>query len=191
MVLAANRGDLGADKDGRHVRLLAGFIYDADGEPMAPSHAVKKGVRYRYYVAKSLLIGGVKAEGRGSAVPANKGLVALGVDELEAVDAVIGQRGIAHRRRLLGGQEGLGDRMRFEKLVEHSRLGRIWAACRERDQEVAELICGGRGKAVIRMHHQVRIRSVWQMEFHRHAARACEPAETVDSRTKRVSRYRA
>ena len=38
--------------------LLAGLIYDAHGEPMTPSHAVKRGVRYRYYVSKSLVTGG-------------------------------------------------------------------------------------------------------------------------------------
>ena len=38
---------------------------------MTPSHAVKKGVRYRYYVSKSLLTGGVKAERRGQRIPAS------------------------------------------------------------------------------------------------------------------------
>jgi DNA invertase Pin-like site-specific DNA recombinase len=68
--LAANRVDRGADKDSRHLSLLAGFIYDANGEPMTPSHAVKKGVRYRYYVSKSLLTGDNKAPKRGQRVPA-------------------------------------------------------------------------------------------------------------------------
>ena len=65
--LAANRVDRGADNGNRHVSLLAGLIYDAHGEPMTPSHAVKKGVRYRYYVSKSLVAGGVKADENGSA----------------------------------------------------------------------------------------------------------------------------
>ena len=56
--LATNRVDRGAGKGNRHLSLLAGLIYDAHGEPMTPSHAVKKGVRYRYYVSKSLLTGG-------------------------------------------------------------------------------------------------------------------------------------
>jgi hypothetical protein len=50
--LATNRVDRGAGKGNRHLSLLAGLIYDAHGEPMTPSHAVKKGVRYRYYVSK-------------------------------------------------------------------------------------------------------------------------------------------
>ena len=69
--LAANRVDRGAGKGNNHVSLLAGLIYDAHGEPMTPSHAVKKGVRYRYYVSKSLLTGGVKAERRGQRIPAS------------------------------------------------------------------------------------------------------------------------
>ena len=68
--LAANRVDRGAGKGNRHLSLLAGLIYDAHGEPMTPSHAVKKGVRYRYYVSKSLLTGDEKATKRGQRIPA-------------------------------------------------------------------------------------------------------------------------
>ena len=55
--LETNRVDRGAGKGSRQLSLLAGLIYDAHGEPMTPSHAVKKDVRYRYYVSKSLLTG--------------------------------------------------------------------------------------------------------------------------------------
>jgi site-specific DNA recombinase len=68
--LAANRVERGAGKGNHQVSLLAGFIYDAHGELMTPSHAVKKGIRYRYYVSKSLLTGGVRAEGKGQRIPA-------------------------------------------------------------------------------------------------------------------------
>jgi site-specific DNA recombinase len=68
--MAANRVDRGAGKGNRHLSLLAGFIHDAHGEPMTPSHAVKKGVRYRYYVSRSLLTGGEKATKRGQRLPA-------------------------------------------------------------------------------------------------------------------------
>ena len=69
--LATNRVDRGAGKGNRHLSLLAGLIYDAHGEPMTPSHAVKKGVRYRYYVSKSLLTGrDDKATKRGQRIPA-------------------------------------------------------------------------------------------------------------------------
>ena len=63
--LAANRVDRGAGKGDHHLSLLAGLIYDAHGGLMTPSHAVKKGVRYRYYVSKSLLTGDNKAPKRG------------------------------------------------------------------------------------------------------------------------------
>jgi site-specific DNA recombinase len=68
--LVANRVERSDGKGSNHVSLLAGRIYDAHGELMTPSHAVKKGVRYRYYVSKSLLTGGVRAEGKGQRIPA-------------------------------------------------------------------------------------------------------------------------
>jgi hypothetical protein len=69
--LETNRVDRGAGKGSRHLSLLAGLIYDAQGEPMTPSHAAKKGVRYRYYVSKSLLTGNDdKATKRGQRIPA-------------------------------------------------------------------------------------------------------------------------
>jgi site-specific DNA recombinase len=37
--------------------LLAGVLFDARGEPMTPTHAIKKGVRYRYYVSRPLITG--------------------------------------------------------------------------------------------------------------------------------------
>jgi site-specific DNA recombinase len=68
--LAANRVDRGACNGSNHVSLLHGLIHDAHGELMTPTHAVKKGVRYRYYVSKLLLTGGVKTKGRGQRIPA-------------------------------------------------------------------------------------------------------------------------
>ena len=35
--------------------LLAGLLFDGDGNRMTPSHAVKNGTRYRYYVSGSLI----------------------------------------------------------------------------------------------------------------------------------------
>src|SRR4029453_7774083 len=37
----------------RQPSLLAGLLFDGDGNRMTPSHAVKKGTRYRYYVSGS------------------------------------------------------------------------------------------------------------------------------------------
>ena len=70
--LATNRVDRGAGKGNCHLSLLAGLIYDAQGEPMTSSHAAKRGlIRYRYYVSKSLLTGrDDKATRRGQRIPA-------------------------------------------------------------------------------------------------------------------------
>jgi site-specific DNA recombinase len=57
--------------------LLAGLIADADGNRMTPTHATKRGRRYRYYVSVSLLASDrLQAQG-GMRVPAGdiEGLV--------------------------------------------------------------------------------------------------------------------
>ena len=41
--------------------LLAGLVYDAVGDRLTPSHTNKRGVRYRYYVSRRLIIGTVEA----------------------------------------------------------------------------------------------------------------------------------
>jgi site-specific DNA recombinase len=69
--LAANRVDRGAGKGDHHLSLLSGLICDAHGELMTPTHAVKKGIRYRYYVSKNLVAGRVKAERTGQRIPAS------------------------------------------------------------------------------------------------------------------------
>src|SRR5664280_457485 len=35
--------------------LLTGILFDAQSEPMTPTHAVKKGTRYRYYISRRLI----------------------------------------------------------------------------------------------------------------------------------------
>ena len=35
--------------------LLAGMLFDAEGNWMTPSYAVKQGTRYRYYVSRPLI----------------------------------------------------------------------------------------------------------------------------------------
>ena len=51
--------------------LLAGLVYDDSGERMSPTHANKKGTRYRYYVSQSLIKRGrPKASGAACRVPA-------------------------------------------------------------------------------------------------------------------------
>ena len=51
--------------------LLTGILYDGDGCRLTPSHAVKTGKRYRYYVSNTLITGPRSAAPRGRRVPAN------------------------------------------------------------------------------------------------------------------------
>ena len=52
--------------------LLMGRIFDDAGNLMTPTHALKKGVRYRYYVSSPLLQGEESKAGRVSRVPAEQ-----------------------------------------------------------------------------------------------------------------------
>jgi DNA invertase Pin-like site-specific DNA recombinase len=54
----------------KNASLLAGLLWDEQGERLSPSHAVKKGKRYRYYVSRSLLTKTKDAD--GFRVPANE-----------------------------------------------------------------------------------------------------------------------
>ncbi len=66
--MAGNR----IERVGRHERepsVLTGLLYDADGERLTPTYAMKKGARYRYYVSRHL-IAGAKREARGMRLPA-------------------------------------------------------------------------------------------------------------------------
>ncbi len=57
--------------------LLAGMILDGEGQRMTPTHAVKRGRRYRYYVSTSLISGVRSDHCKGWRVPAGdvEGLV--------------------------------------------------------------------------------------------------------------------
>jgi hypothetical protein len=56
--------------DAKQPSLLAGRIFDESGEQLTPSHAVKKGTRYRYYVSRSLIVGIAKDKSTGRRIPA-------------------------------------------------------------------------------------------------------------------------
>jgi hypothetical protein len=68
--LAANRFDRATGAGATQVSLLAGLIYDDAGERMTPTHANKKGTRYRYYVSPGLVRGTRRNAPRGRRVPA-------------------------------------------------------------------------------------------------------------------------
>jgi site-specific DNA recombinase len=49
--------------------LLAGLLFDGEGQRMTPTHAVKEGRRYRYYVSRPLIVG-ARADAAGLRIPA-------------------------------------------------------------------------------------------------------------------------
>ena len=117
--LAANRVDRGAGNGNHHLSLLAGLIYDAHGQLMAPSHAVKKGIRYRYYVSKNLVTGGVKAERTGQRLPAS---------HIEALVTGRIQAWLADPVAVLNAIQGCGsDAVAQKRLLEEAaRLATSW-----------------------------------------------------------------
>ena len=68
--LAANRFDRATGVNAAQPSLLAGLIYDDAGERMTPTHANKKGTRYRYYVSRGLVLGSRRHAPAGRRVPA-------------------------------------------------------------------------------------------------------------------------
>jgi site-specific DNA recombinase len=90
--------------------LLSGLIFDEDGSRYTPSHAVKNGKRYRYYVSRKIIHGQSRASTQPSRIPARE-LEQLVVTELasffgssDRVTSVLGQVGedLATTRALVG-----------------------------------------------------------------------------------------
>jgi site-specific DNA recombinase len=52
--------------------LLGGLLVDAQGERMSPSHAVKNGRRYRYYISQALLQNRAHRTGQKTRIPAHE-----------------------------------------------------------------------------------------------------------------------
>lgn len=61
---------------------LAGIIFDHKGERLTPSHAVKGGRRYRYYISQSLVTDKAKPDGIRLSAPEVEGAVAAAVRNL-------------------------------------------------------------------------------------------------------------
>jgi hypothetical protein len=51
MALARNRVERATGLRAKHPSMLAGLVFDATGERLTPTYAVKKGTRYRYYIS--------------------------------------------------------------------------------------------------------------------------------------------
>ncbi len=61
---------------------LAGIIFDHKGERLTPSHAVKSGRRYRYYISQYLVTDRAKPDGIRLSAPEIEGAVAAAVRNL-------------------------------------------------------------------------------------------------------------
>jgi len=56
----------------RQPSLLAGILFDGDGNRMTPSHVVKNGLRYRYYVSRPLITKDKNENSTGLRIPAGE-----------------------------------------------------------------------------------------------------------------------
>ena len=81
--LAGNRRARALGATAEEPSLLAGLILDGDGQRMTPTHAVKKGRRYRYYVSTPLITGKRSDHAKGWRVPAGD-VEVLVLDRLRA-----------------------------------------------------------------------------------------------------------
>jgi len=96
---------------------LAGLVYDASGERMSPTHANKKGTRYRYYVSQSLLKRGrPKASEAACRIPAadfetivEEQICAMLRDEF-FIHEIVGDATITRRKNLVEQAASLAER---------------------------------------------------------------------------------
>jgi DNA invertase Pin-like site-specific DNA recombinase len=64
--------------------LLAGILFDAHARPMTPTHSVKKGTRYRYYISHHLIVGTDSEKHDGQRIPASN-LETLVIDRVRTL----------------------------------------------------------------------------------------------------------
>jgi site-specific DNA recombinase len=81
--LAKNRVERATGTRSSHPSLLTGLVFDQNGERLTPTHAVKKGTRYRYYVSSSLVTGAQGSRDHGRRIPAGN-LESLVIQRLRA-----------------------------------------------------------------------------------------------------------
>ena len=68
--LAANTADRNSGTRTRQPSLLAGMLFDGDGNRMTPTHATKQGKRYRYYISRPLITSDQTDRSAGRRIPA-------------------------------------------------------------------------------------------------------------------------
>ena len=74
--LAGNTAERNSGIRTRQPSLLTGMLFDAEGNPMTPSHAVKQSTRYRYYVSRPLITKDQTESSTGLRLPA------VGIEQL-------------------------------------------------------------------------------------------------------------
>ena len=122
-ILTQNRVDRADGQAGKEPSLLTGILFDARGGRMSPTHANKKGTRYRYYISRSFLDGSTKSKHDGQRIPAaaleslvvrrirdwlNDPAAILQAVQHVASDAATQQRFIGHARHFAAGDHDLG-----------------------------------------------------------------------------------
>lgn len=70
--LASNQVNRRNGNNAKEPSLLAGLLFDSEGNRFTPSHAVKNGRRYRYYVERSLITDLSNGESRGKRLAADE-----------------------------------------------------------------------------------------------------------------------
>src|SRR5262249_52422517 len=70
--LASNGTERNSGTRTRQPSLLAGMLFDGDGNRVTPSHAIKQGTRYRYYVSRPLITKNQTENSTGLRIPAEE-----------------------------------------------------------------------------------------------------------------------
>ena len=129
---ADNTHDRQTGVDFQEPSLLTGILFDADGARLTPSHAIKTGKRYRYYVSDILIRRPRSAAPRGRRVPASdiEVLVGKSIKDFFASDTQViaeisgtGFEGIP-KQQLLGNAADLARDWDQLPAVERKRLVR-------------------------------------------------------------------
>jgi len=137
--LASGRQSRALGEAAQESSLLAGLIVDGDGQRMTPTHAVKKGRRYRYYVSTALITGTRLHHETGLRVPAGD------------VEALI----LARLRAFFASEQDVGDALSYFDLdaatlrlalAKAAELSGSWAALpsikiRELVRSIVERVC--------------------------------------------------
>ena len=112
--LATNRQVFLTDERVKSPALLKGLIFDGAGNRMSPSHAVKHGLRYLYYVSQAVLQGRAQEAGSVARLPASN------LEQL-VIDAVWEKLGGNERTRVataqLMGMEEHGRRQALRGMI--------------------------------------------------------------------------